>query len=189
MQQLKLDQVRLIPLNIPPHRSRPVASAAHRYAMLELAIHDEAQLSIDLRELDSNEVSYTINTLKSLRQEFKNDSLCLILGDDAFNKIDSWKEWERLLDYAHIIVANRPGESVGIASSRLKDWIERHQTKEIETLRKNLSGNIYFIEIPMLDISSSMIRQLLSNNESVEKLLPPATLTYIKNNHLYMDTA
>lgn len=188
-QQLKLDHVRLIPVNIPPHRSLPVISPFHRRAMIEMVIDDEKKLCIDLRELENDEISYTINTLKSLRKEFIEDSLCLILGRDAFNKIDNWKDWKQLLDYAHIIVANRPGESGEVVSSDLNEWIKENQTDKITVLNEKTSGSIYFITIPMLDISSSIIRQKIATQESIEELLPPTTLTYIKENHLYADTA
>lgn len=188
-QQLNLNHVRLIPVNIPPHRSKPVASPIHRQAMLTLAIDSEKDLCIDLRELNSNETSYTINTLKSLRKEFKTDSFCLILGKDAFNKIDSWKDWETLLDYAHIVVANRPGEDANTTSPKLEQWLAQHKTNQAASLKEKPAGAIYFINIPMLDISSSNIRQSLSDNKTVDKLIPTTTLTYIKNNHLYQDTA
>ena len=188
-EQLSLDHVRLIPVNFPPHRSTPVASADHRRAMIELAISNEENLCIDVREIDSNEISYSINTLQSLRQEFADDALCLILGRDAFNKIDSWKDWEELLDYAHIIVANRPGESDKVESQDLEQWIKQHQSNRFSSLKENLSGAIYFIDIPMLDISSSMIRQKNNQHETIDEFLPPSTLSYIKDNHLYLDTA
>jgi nicotinate-nucleotide adenylyltransferase len=191
-EQLKLDQVRLIPVNIPPHRSNPVVSSEHRLTMMELAIANEPALSIDLRELESEEISFTINTLKSLRQKFADDALCLIVGRDAFNKIDSWKDWQDLLDYAHIIVANRPdslaNQTMDDMSPELKNWIEEHQITDHTQLKNNLSGNIVFINIPMLDISSSMIRQLNSEHKNLEGLLPTTIQTYIKDNHLYRDT-
>lgn len=188
-EQLNLDEVRLIPLHIPPHRTKPVASADDRRAMVELAINETAGLSIDLRELNSDEVSYTINTVKSLRDEFGQTSLCLILGRDAFNQIDSWYQWREILNYVHIIVANRPGESVKEPSSEIKAWTEQHKTNNRAQLNNNLSGYIYFIDIPMLDISSSQIRQDYAQNKTIDDLLPAATLTYIKNNNLYRDTA
>ena len=189
LKQLDLNQVRLIPVNFPPHRSTPIASTAHRRAMTEQAISNEAKLCIDLRELESDKISYTIDTLKSLRQEFNDDALCLITGRDAFNKIDSWKDWQQLLNYAHIIVANRPGESDEVISSELINWIEMHQTSDRALLQNNLSGYIYFIDIPKLDISSSMIRQSYLEYKAVENLLPSTTLTYIKDNELYLETA
>lgn len=184
-QQLKLDQIRLIPVNIPPHRESPVANSVHRQAMIELAIKDKKTFYLDRRELESEEISYSINTLKSLREEYAEDSLCLILGRDAFNKIDSWKDWQELLHYAHIIVANRPNESPHKISTELQTWIEKYQTTDQSQIQNNLSGQIYSINIPMLDISSSMIRQLYSEHKSVENLLPKSIQTYIKDNHLY----
>jgi len=187
--QLKLDQVKLIPVNTPPHRTKPAASSCHRRSMIELSIRDESKLCIDCRELESENISYSINTLKSLRQEFSDDALCLIVGRDAFNKIDSWKDWQDLLDYAHIIVANRPNESINNISPKLKSWIEKHQITDHAQLKKCLSGNIVFINIPMLDISSSMIRQCYSEHKTVTHLLPTLTQTYIKDQQLYLDTA
>ncbi len=189
LEQLDLDQVRLIPLNIPPHRHNPVASAVDRQNMLELAVQNETGLSVDLRELESEEVSYTIETLKSLRNEFKNDVLFLIVGRDAFNKIDCWKDWQDLLDYAHIIVANRPGELNQGITNQINDWLTENQIKNIDCLKNKLNGYIYFIDIPDLDISSTMIRKACSKKENIKNLLPDKTFSYIKENQLYVDTA
>jgi len=186
--QINLDQVRLIPVNIPPHRTKPVASPAHRRVMIELAITDEPGLCIDLRELETDEISYTINTVKSLRQELVDDAIYLIIGRDAFNKINSWKNWQELLDYVHIIVASRPGEYSNTISHELKHWIDKHQTNDVALLKSCISGYIYFIDIPKLDMSSSMIRQSCSKHKNIEGLLPPTTLNYIKEKQLYMDT-
>jgi nicotinate-nucleotide adenylyltransferase len=189
LEQLQLDEVRLIPLNIPPHRESPIASSLHRKKMIELAIEDEPKLCLDCRELDSEAISYSINTLKSLRQEFVDDSLNLILGRDAFNKIDSWKDWQEVLHYAHIVVANRPNESSRDISNDLNEWIEKHKTNNKTNLTSKLSGHIYFINIPELDISSSKIRQNVKENKIVDNLLPAINQNYIKDNHLYLDTA
>lgn len=187
--QLKPDEIRFIPVNTPPHREIPVASPYHRKKMIELAIAEEEKIKLDCRELDSDEISYSINTLKSLRQELNEDSLYLILGQDAFNKIDTWKDWKELLNYAHIIVANRPDKSSTHISRELKDWIEKNRTTiKIEIIDK-LSGHIYFITIPELDISSSMIRHNIKENKAIDNLLPIKNQRYIKENHLYLDTA
>jgi nicotinate-nucleotide adenylyltransferase len=187
--QLSLDQVRFIPVNIPPHRESPIASSDHRLQMIEQAIEDKPVFYIDRRELESENTSYSIDTLKSLRKEFPDDSLCLIMGRDAFNKFDSWKDWQELLDYAHIIVANRPNEAENNISNELNTWINKHQTNDKTEIENTLSGKIYFISIPMLDISSSMIRQCYKEEKTVEDLLPATTQTYIKQNNLYLDTA
>lgn len=187
--QLQPDEIRFIPVNIPPHRENPVASPSHRKKMIELAIAEEEKIILDCRELNSDEISYSINTLKSFRQEFKEDSLYLILGRDAFEKIDTWRDWKELLNYAHIIVANRPDKSSTHISKELKDWTEKNRTTIKTDIINKLSGHIYFIKIPELDISSSMIRQNIKENISIENLLPTKNQHYIKENHLYLDTA
>lgn len=187
-EQLNLDHVRLIPLNFPPHRSRPIASSLQRRKMIELAIDNEECLRIDLRELDNDEISYSINTLKSLRHQFIDDTLCLILGRDAFNKIHRWKDWEKLLNYAHIIVANRSGESDEPKAQELKQWIKQHQTNQLTALNEKLFGYIYFINIPMLDISSSLIRKRHIERKVIAQFLSVSTQIYIKENNLYQET-
>lgn len=189
LQQLKLGQIRFIPVNIPPHRDKPIATPSHRKKMIELAIAEKAKFHLDYRELDSEETSYSINTLRSLRQEFTEDSLSLIVGQDAFNKIDSWKDWQELLDYAHIIVANRPNESSADISKELKDWIEKNKTNNKAEITSKTAGHVYFIEIPELDISSSMIRQNIKQQKSIADLLPVTNQHYINENKLYLDTA
>ena len=106
--KLELDELKLIPANIPPHRSTTLASANDRKKMIELAISDQENLSIDLREIENKNISYTVNTLISIRSEFPTDALFLIVGEDVFDTIDSWKDWQSLLNYSHIIVATRP---------------------------------------------------------------------------------
>ena len=189
LQRLKLDQIRFIPVNIPPHRDSPIATPLHRKQMIELAIKEEKKFKLDCRELDCEETSYSINTLKSLRQEFTDDSLSLIVGQDAFNKIDSWKDWRELLDYAHIIVANRPNESSNDISKELQNWIKKHKINKKTEIKNKTSGQIYFIEMPELDISSSMIRQNIKEQKTVEDLLPVTNQQYITKNNLYLDTA
>ena len=96
--KLKLHTIKLIPANIPPHRSTPFASANNRKKMVELAILNQKNLSIDLREIENKNISYTVNTLISLRTEFPNDALFLIVGEDVFNMIDTWKNWQSILN-------------------------------------------------------------------------------------------
>jgi nicotinate-nucleotide adenylyltransferase len=185
--QLDLKQVRLVPLNIPAHRAAPSASANDRKTMIEQAITDDERLVIDCRELEKPEVSYTINTLKSLREELPDTSLCLIVGQDAFTQIDSWHQWESLLDFAHIVVASRPGKHETI-NTTLEKWINQHVTNDITMLQKKTAGYIYFMEIPLLPVSSSEIRSFIRQGQLKEDWLDNTTINYIKKNHLYQDT-
>ena len=187
LEKLKLDEVKLIPANIPPHRPTPFASSADRKKMIKLAISDEKKLSIDLREIENGNISYTVNTLKSLRDEFSDDILFLIIGVDVFNMIDGWKEWQSLLNYTHIIVANRSSDNEENISSALKKWRNENKIDDINFLTSALSGYIYCIDTPIVEISSRMIRKHYTKYKNIEKYLPSNVITYIKENNLYKD--
>ena len=187
LEKLKLDEVKLIPANIPPHRPTPFASSADRKKMIKLAISDEKKLSIDLREIENGNISYTVNTLKSLRDEFSNDILFLIIGVDVFNMIDGWKEWQSLLNYTHIIVANRSSDNEENISDALKKWRNENKIDDINFLTSALSGYIYCIDTPIVKISSRMIRTYYTKHKNIEKYLPSNVITYIKENNLYKD--
>ena len=186
--QLDMQQVRFIPVNIPPHRDLPVASAADRKAMIELVLAEHEKFVIDQRELDRQETSYTIDTLKSLRQEQPEIPLCLIVGRDAFARIDSWYQWQSLLDHAHIIVASRPGDGNDL-SGRVKEWAKIHSANGAANLHQHIAGLIYFMEIPLTDISSTEVRAALAAGQPVDAWLHPSTLEYIKQHQLYQDAA
>ena len=187
LEKLKLDEVKLIPANIPPHRPTPFASSADRKKMIKLAISDEKKLSIDLREIENGNISYTVNTLKSLRDEFSNDIIFLIIGVDVFNMIDGWKEWQSLLNYTHIIVANRSSDNEENISGALRKWRNENKIDDINFLTSALSGYIYYIDTPIVEISSSMIRKHYTKHKNIEKYLPSNVITYIKENNLYKD--
>ena len=106
--RLELAEVRFVPCAVAPHRRQPITDSATRVRMLEAAIADVPEFVIDTRELERAGPSYTVDTLESLRTEYPDEALCLLLGMDAFLGLPGWHEWERLLDLAHIVVANRP---------------------------------------------------------------------------------
>lgn len=123
-QTLQLDQMRLLPCHLPPHRPQPVASGRQRAAMVRLTIAADVNanaLSCDERELARDGLSYTIDTLIDLREELEHESgksakesnakvsLILCMGMDSFNSLPSWHRWRELLNYAHIAVVARPG--------------------------------------------------------------------------------
>ncbi len=103
-------EVRLIPCHIPPHRMTPAAPAAARLAMLELALAGSPRLRVDARELQREGPSYTVDTLVSLREELgEGVALGWVLGADAVAGLDSWRDWQRLPELAHLLLLDRPG--------------------------------------------------------------------------------
>ncbi len=189
IERLDLLQVRLIPVNIPPHRVMPVAGPEDRKTMVELAIDNQDQLVIDCRELEKGTISYTIDTLRSLRKELVDQSLCLIMGKDAFANLNSWHEWLALVDYAHIIVAKRPGVEEPQVSDIVEQWAKEHVSDDLADIHNNSCGRILFIESPMLNISSTGIRERFARGDSAEDLVPGPVLDFIKQNKLYRNAA
>ena len=185
LKQLNLDQARLVPVNIPPHRNRPWAANHHRKNMIELALSGQARLALDTRELEREAISYTIHTLRSLRGEFARSALCLLMGRDAFNKLESWKDYDQLLDYAHLVVAGRPGAATDNLSAELQGWLKYYRADAPALLDEAQNGALFFIDLPPLDISSSGFRRGYRANAGVEQWLPAATLRYIRQNNLY----
>ncbi|MEE8320899.1 MAG: nicotinate-nucleotide adenylyltransferase [Gammaproteobacteria bacterium] len=187
IQRLDLEELRFVPLHVPPHREAPRATAEQRYTMLQMAITDVDCLRVDNRELHREGVSYTIDTVKSLRKETGNTPLCLLLGMDAFKSIDTWHRWEELLTYVHIIIADRPGTTLPTGVKTIKELVDEYSVDDYTLLHQAQAGKILYIPVPMLDISSTHIRQQISNQNNVRFLLPDAVLDYIHTNHLYQD--
>ena len=181
---LRFDQVRLIPSYIPPHRGQPGASAEQRLAMLKLAVADVAAFQVDERELQRGGPSYTVDTLQSLRDDLGSESICWVMGLDAFLNLDKWHRWSHLLDLAHIVVMQRPG-SEHARSGAVAELVETHQAFDVNELRLAPAGLIYFQDVTQLDISATAIRSRLAKEQDVRFLMPDTVRNYIKSNRLY----
>lgn len=184
---LHLDHVRMIPCRTPAHRASPQLSPALRFNLLQNAIKDYPVLVADDRELQRNGPSYMIDTLASLKSEF-DQTLCLIMGIDAYNKLDGWKQWRRLFDMAHIIVMRRPGdEQISPPSEQLAEVTRTRVTGDIHELESAACGKVIFVANTKLDISSSDIRDKLAVGQSVAALLPESVNKEITARALYTD--
>jgi nicotinate-nucleotide adenylyltransferase len=185
---LGLSAVRLIPAGDPPHRAAPVATAAHRLAMVELAIEGIPGLEVDPREIDRPGRSYTVETLASLRAEVPSRPLALIVGADAFVGLPTWHRWRDLFGLAHLVVVARPGVVIDDAlPETLSDEWSRRFVRDAEALAQQPAGHIFVQAITPHPISASSIRDALvdGNTAAVKGLLPPAVLAYIERNRLY----
>lgn len=178
---LGLAQVRFIPAFQPPHREAPVASAHHRLAMLRLAVQDNEAFVVDTREYDRGGPSWMVDTCASLRDEFANRPLVLIMGMDAFNGFTHWRDWQGILARVHLAVATRPGASPqGEAAALLA---ERACT--LAELTQAPAGRMVEVPIAALDISATRLRELAAQHHSTRYLLPEAVREYLLTHHLY----
>lgn len=183
---LKLDEVRFIPCGQPPHREQPVASALQRLSMLRAAVSSHPGFKVDDRELRREGPSYMVDTLTSLKRDFPEQSLCLVLGWDAFIQLEKWHEWKKLFELANIAVTHRPGWSIDQISkgSELAKLVNE-KLVTADKLSTRQSGYITFIPVTQLDISATQIRHQLQQGNSVSYLLPEKVEQLILNQHIY----
>jgi nicotinate-nucleotide adenylyltransferase len=185
VERLGLEQLRLMPCAVPPHRENPACSPGHRAAMVELAVAGEPRLACDKRELARAGASYTIDSLIELRAELgAGHSLCLVMGCDAVHFITTWHRWTELLEFAHIVVIARPGWALP-GDGVVADWLRQHLLGAAAGLTEQPAGGILVEELRPLAISSTEIRQLLAAGRSPRYLLPQAVLDYIQSHGLY----
>ncbi|MCA1921841.1 nicotinate-nucleotide adenylyltransferase [Buttiauxella noackiae] len=184
--QVALHQVTIMPNNVPPHRSQPLANSEQRKTMVELAITGNALFKLDDRELQRETPSYTVETLEQLRSEIGAEQpLAFIVGQDSLLSLQRWYRWETLLTLCHLLVCQRPGYSLSMNTPEEQRWLDAYQTTSVEELHNQPAGKIYLAQTPMYDISATAIRRRLEQHLPCDDLLPPAVAEFIRQHHLY----
>jgi nicotinate-nucleotide adenylyltransferase len=178
-QALALNHVRFIPNRLPPHRETPWLNSEQRLALLRTAIDAEPGFVLDQRELQREGKSYMVDTLESLRSEFRDHSLCLIIGMDAFLGLGNWRQWQRIPELCHLIVTCRPGFIWPDAHSQLLQDLPAELAASASELAAQASGRILLQSVTQLDISSSYIRAELAQGRSARFLMPDDVWTQL----------
>lgn len=161
-QQMQLDQVLLMPENIPPHiDEKTTISPEHRVKMLELAIADNPRLSLELSEIERGGKSYTYDSLKFLTEKNPTTEYYFIIGSDMVDYLPKWYKIEELLKMVHFIAIKRN-----------------------ETVQESLYP-VTWLNVPLLPISSTMIREMIENKIAPTYLLPQNVLNYINETKIY----
>lgn len=178
-----LDLVWVMPSNVPPHRSAPVASADDRLAMVEAAISGRAGfISSDL-ELRAEGPSYTSATLDRLEASgVDTTTLCFITGADAFREIRTWKHYPDILSRCHFVVVSRPGVAAPALRAMLPDLADRMIDLPAEVPSRPA---ILLIDAPTAPVSSTEVRRCAAAGLSLEGLVPAAVAHYIEAHRLY----
>jgi len=182
---LDLEEIRFIPAAHPPHRGAPGAGAEHRLRMVELAVAGRPGLHVDEREIRMGGPSYTVRTLESVRREIGSRGLCLLMGSDAFGELESWHEWWRLPELAHMVVIARPGWPAPCADEDLPQWARPRICRQPGLLARKSAGLVMFQDVSPQDISASRIRALIAQGQCVEGMVPTPVWEYIRQNRLY----
>lgn len=184
LQALRFGEIRFVPSGDPPHRGASIAKAALRFDMVSAATAAETGFVVDDCELRRNGPSYTIDTLSAMREEISDQPMGLILGMDAFLGLTSWHRWDELLDYAHIVVAHRPGWRAPDIGP-LGELLSEHGTHRVDDLHKHREGFIHIHAVTQLEISSTEIRDLVGAGRDPRFLMPDVVRDVIMNSGCY----
>jgi nicotinate-nucleotide adenylyltransferase len=197
LRQLALNQIRFIPAGRPLLRDAPCALPDQRLAMVKLAIADNSSFMVDDSEVKADRQSYTVETLERLRDELgAQQSLVLLLGQDAFERLESWHRWTEIFSLAHVAVATRPNSPVGADDTSSPSNIKvkcasalAHEFQQrlgnVADLASSPSGRIIPFTIPLLEVSATAIRRQIKSGILPRYLVAEAVVRYIDLNHLY----
>jgi nicotinate-nucleotide adenylyltransferase len=185
---LDLAEICFVPAGNPPLRDAPQAAAGHRLAMVERAIAGLPGFSVDPGEvLEAAKPSYTVATLeRQRRMHGPARPLVLLLGADAFSRLEAWQRWRELFGLAHIAVATRPGHELSVGSGNTtldNEYLARQGTAA--DLAAAPAGRIIPFAITALEISATAIRERLARGGNARHLVPDAVLDYIDSHPLY----
>jgi len=159
------DQVHVIPVGQSPHKQQPVESGRHRLKMIEIALGSQDMITIDSREIDRGGISFTVDTVKELYQEYPHDRWRLVIGSDNVEEFFSWREPERLLDMAEILIFARDG------------WQGKLPLRIVDRAQLVLDF--------ACPISSTHVREKLASGRIPAESLARGVADYIADNALY----
>lgn len=175
--ELGLSKVIFVPAGNPPHKqSQIIADSEHRYLMTVLATSSNPCFEVSRIEVDKDELSYTVDTVKDLLRIYGEGSeIYFITGADAVLELLTWYKIQELLTLCRFIAVTRPG------------FDKRELEQKIGEITSKYDGEIICIEVPLLSISSTDIRERSRNGKPVKYLLPEAVEEYIDKNGLYKE--
>jgi len=164
--QLRLGELRWIPVGQPWQKARRLAAAADREAMVRLAIAGEPRFVLDRVELRRSGPTFTLDTVRDLIAAEPGNEWFLILGQDQYASLHTWHGWRELLGLVTLAIANRPGAALAVNPQIGKAG---HQA----------------VPLPMMDVSSTEVRRRVAAGEPIADLVPGTVARYIEQHRLY----
>jgi nicotinate-nucleotide adenylyltransferase len=166
--ELRLDELMWVPAGQQWQKQRTLTAAAHREAMLRLAIEGEPRFTLARTELDRGGPSYTVDTVRELQARRPGATWFLVIGQDQYAGFHTWHGWQDLLALVTLAIANRPDAALAADPQVLS---HPHEV----------------VALPMMDISSTDIRERLARGAATAELVPAPVARYIARHHLYQD--
>ena len=183
--------VSLLPAADPPHRLAPGASAEQRATMLDLAVADDARLTVDRREQRRHGPSFTVDTLEEVRGELgPSASIIWVLGIDSLGQLDTWHDWRRIFSLAHVLGVERPQAAIE------RSWLQQRapevyaevapRWREISELAGHRSGYYAALSMrPLRTESATDVRERIAAGKPWADCVPAAVAQYIRGTGLY----
>lgn len=188
MQLLQADRLLVLPA-LPWQKAALAASPAQRADMVELAFAGQPfPVTVDRRELERGQPTYTVDTLRELRAELGPAvSIAFLMGADQLQRLDTWHDWQALFGLAHLCVAARPGFRLDALPPAVANAFARRAATPGQ-IRNTPSGLTCLAPDLALDISSTGIRAALQRENKANSsslLIPQVVLDYIEQHNLY----
>jgi len=187
-----LDKILFIPSYIPPHKdTADIASPSHRLKMVEIALRGFSHFIPCSIEIDAEEKSYSIITINRIKKLYPKSWIFFILGIDGFLEVDTWKDYEQLLEQCFFVVISRPGYLLDEAKKTLEGKYREKMCKlsKSEVIKDEmlLSFRIFLLPIDALDIASTEIRGIIKRGDSIKDMVSKRVEDYIRENRLYKE--
>jgi nicotinate-nucleotide adenylyltransferase len=191
-----IDEFLYMPARLAPHKvGQEAASALDRYAMLVLATQDEAGLSVSRFELDGPGQQYTVDTLAHFRASSGElVDLFFVMGADSWAEITTWREWQRLMTLANLIIVTRPSHQTFIedfagATNQIVDLRGENNPTTLDIVEGE-APRIFITDAVMMDVSATAVRRAVraEDEEELNRLVPSSVADYIRKYRLYRNT-
>lgn len=170
---LSLDKIIFIPAAIPPHKEHlQITENNLRWQMLKLAIESNSAFEGCSIELDKKGISFSIDTIELIRKKrnLSRDQLYFIIGADSLRDIHTWYRPEDIFKLSRVVVVPRPGVDLAKVSHKFRNQIIN-------------------VDAPLIEISSSKIRELIRSGKSIRYLVPDRVEQFIRQHKLYTATS
>ncbi|MBF0285738.1 MAG: nicotinate (nicotinamide) nucleotide adenylyltransferase [Magnetococcales bacterium] len=188
-ERLDLSKVLLVPAGGHPFKGGGggMTPAAHRLAMTRLAAAGEPRLVVSELETAREGVTFTIDTVRTLARSEPELEIHLLLGSDLLGELHLWREWERLTDYAHVVVMGRPGYRALDPRLPVAELWCPLQVERVEALDRRRLGRfgVATLEVSALEVSSTEIRSRLRTGREIRWFTPEPVREYIRAHGLY----
>ncbi len=172
---LEFEKIMFLPTGTPPHKNNLNINAFHRLKMTKLAAENNSFFKVSDFEIQNQDISYTVDTIEKLKELHPDIDFYFIIGADEVMLLDTWKNAETLLKICKFVAVRRP------------NFDDEELSAKINYLTENFNGELLVVDIPKLDISSTLIRNRVKEGKTVRYLLPDSVNDYILKNKLYID--